>query len=205
MGGAAAGQAGFAALDMWQRFGQSQVTASKAYDRQKNLMTRGPTYIMKGLRDAGINPIIAAGGGISASSARAQMAAPTGPGSPVSADAFKVNDAKALLKSQTAAALQQGRLVSAQANIAEAQGVKAAALAAYYRSPEGIATLIDGEVNSSLPSTLPAAGIRAIRSVMPPVPHKAIKEFKETWSQTQERLKKPNPYFDDARSKKAGQ
>ncbi|AXL15598.1 DNA pilot protein [Microviridae sp.] len=39
--------------------GISQANASKSWDRQKNLITRGPTYQMTGLRAAGLNPILA--------------------------------------------------------------------------------------------------------------------------------------------------
>jgi hypothetical protein len=40
-------------------YGFNAMAASKAHDRQKNLMTRGPGYVMTGLRAAGINPLAA--------------------------------------------------------------------------------------------------------------------------------------------------
>lgn len=81
MGAAMAGQAGFAALDQWQKFGQSQVTASKAWDRYKDSVTRGPTWMAKGLEDAGINRILAGGGfGAGMNSAKTVQAHASGSG-----------------------------------------------------------------------------------------------------------------------------
>ena len=44
-------------------YGLNAKAASKAHDRSKNMMTRGPTYNMIGLKAAGLNPILAATGG----------------------------------------------------------------------------------------------------------------------------------------------
>jgi len=61
-GGLAVG-AGMGLVDSLVSFGLGQASASKAWDRYKNSLTRGPSYAMTGYRKAGINPILVARGG----------------------------------------------------------------------------------------------------------------------------------------------
>jgi len=53
--------AGFDYIGQGIGYGLGQAASAKAYDRSKNMMTRGPTYQMEGFRNAGLNPILAAG------------------------------------------------------------------------------------------------------------------------------------------------
>ena len=57
-------------------YGLNARAASKAWDRQKDWATRGPGYMMTGLRNAGLNPILAAQGGFRPGVSSAPMAAP---------------------------------------------------------------------------------------------------------------------------------
>lgn len=164
-GGAGAGAAGFAALDMWQRFGQSQVTASKSYDRQKNMMTRGPTYMMQGLRNAGINPILAAGKGIAGGSARAPQATSTGPGS-FDSKAFLQGATKKLLASQTRASDSLALKNDADAMLSNIRAAleatdmpRQAWLQQFWASPEGQNINRILQINSTIPNT--SAGVAA--------------------------------------------
>jgi len=64
IGSAAAGAgmaAGLGASSRWESFGYGQMAASRAWDKWKDSLTRGPEYRMIGLRSAGLNPILAAG------------------------------------------------------------------------------------------------------------------------------------------------
>lgn len=91
-------------------YGLNAMAASKAWDRQKNLMTRGPGYEMQGLRAAGLNPILAATGGWKgASSASVPQAAP--------ASSHKQGVTNML-------AARQGKLLEAQANAQDAAAMK---------------------------------------------------------------------------------
>lgn len=58
--------------------GLSVAESRRAWDKQKDWATRGPTYQMQGLRAAGLNPILAAGGGLGGASASSIAQAPIG-------------------------------------------------------------------------------------------------------------------------------
>ncbi len=162
--GGGAGAAGFAALDQWQRFGQSQVTASRAYDRQKNMMTRGPTYMMKGLRDAGINPILAAGGGILGNKGSpVQQAHATGAGQ-FDARSLKLKDEKENIRANTKAAeaaAQKSRGEALLANVRAALDAtdmpRKAFFEQFFSSQEGHDIMRKIAINEALPNT--AAGL----------------------------------------------
>lgn len=90
-------------------YGLNSLAASKAHDRTKNLMTRGPLYETIGLRAAGLNPILAATGGWKGASHAGQMAAP--------AQTHGKGIANLL-------AAKQGQLLDAQTNAAAAAAMK---------------------------------------------------------------------------------
>lgn len=79
-------------------FGLNAAAASKSWDRQKNLMTRGPSYVREGLIAAGINPILAAGS-IGPGSAKAPQA--SGIGAPNTAQAAMMGSQMRLQHSQS--------------------------------------------------------------------------------------------------------
>ncbi len=135
--------------------GINAAAASKAHDRQKNMMTRGPTYIMQGLRDAGINPILAAGsGGLGGSAA-------------------KISQAHAARGADTAT---QGALVGSQIRLQDAATAKAVAEkdiivagqpaanwnAKFNSTPEGERLLEMDRVNRALPQTIGAGAARGV-------------------------------------------
>ncbi len=135
--------------------GINAAAASKAHDRQKNMMTRGPTYIMQGLRDAGINPILAAGSaGLGGSAA-------------------KVSQAHAARGTDSA---MQGALAGSQIRLQDAATAKAIAekdiiqsrqpfenwKAQFYASDEGQRLIKTSLENEALPKTWPAAGARGL-------------------------------------------
>lgn len=158
-GWAAAASAGAGALGQLQSFGLNKMAASQSWDRQKNLMTRGPTYVMSGLRKAGLNPILAAGN--LGTSARAPQAAPSA--NTARADVLTGNKSKLLNAQTSAAGAQQNKLAQeawlAKINheLLELDVPRRKALAELYSSEYGIKLLEAQELNAALPNT--AAGI----------------------------------------------
>lgn len=138
-----------------------------SYDIWKKSLKRGPTYTAIGLEAAGLNRIIAAGGGVTATNAGAMIKANAATGSPGSANPAlaqkKGNVAKAqkdALDAAAGASNASALLANTNAEIA-AQGLpRAKALAAYYATSAGQGTAIAGEVNSSYPNTITGAGIK---------------------------------------------
>lgn len=94
-------------------FGLNAASASKAWDRQKNMLTRGPTYMMQGLAKAGINPILAATQLRMPSASMAPQAGnPSNPAKGSRLDALQA----ALLREQTNTQLMMQANNAAQAN-----------------------------------------------------------------------------------------
>jgi len=144
---AAAGLAGLVPIDTLTSYGMNAMSASMAWDRQKNLMTRGPGYAMQGLKNAGINPILAAGAGIKGGpqgSAQMAHAAQSGKGKNPILDALTARNVEASTAKLTAEASAQNY-----------QNVGLGAEADYMGSPEGIGTMIRDRVNRSLPDSIP--------------------------------------------------
>lgn len=158
--GGAAGSAGGGMLGSLVSHGLNQIAASTSWDRQKNLMTRGPGYAMTGLRKAGLNPILAAGN--LGTSARAPQAAPAHAGK---ADVLTKKKSD-LLASQTRAQGAQEAKLTQEAWLAKINHELLAldmprrqALANYFSTEEGRLVLEAQEVNQALPNT--AMGIAA--------------------------------------------
>lgn len=135
-------------------FGLNAASTSKAHDRQKNMMTRGPTYIMQGLRDAGINPIIAAGSsGFGGQSARAPQA-----GSATVPDAGRASLAvtqKRLAEAATAKTLAERDIIAANQPAANWN-------AAFNLTPTGKTVMQMDRVNAAMPNSWSANAARGL-------------------------------------------
>lgn len=128
--------------------------ASKAWDRQKNLMTRGPSYTREGLLAAGINPILAAGS-IGPGTARPPQAAGTG----------MPNTAQAMAAvAQLRATQAQTRKTNAEGATIEAGLPRAINLRDFDLTPAGAMDASRSRVNASSPQTLQAGLIRLFNS-----------------------------------------
>lgn len=121
--------------------------ASKAWDRQKNLLTRGATYQRINLLAAGINPILAAGS-IGPGTARVPQA--SGVGLPQSA--------------QSALAAAQTKKTSAEAETIRLGLPRARNLATFDLTPEGVMDAGRSRVNASTPQTIQAGLMRLFNS-----------------------------------------
>ncbi len=158
-GAGGAGQAGFAALDQWQRFGQSQVTASKAWDRYKDSVTRGPTWAAKGFEDAGINRILAAGSSGLAGTAKSIQAHPTGPG-PL--PDMTVGARRAWMQQQEWTSDAQMKLYDSQNLALDGQIAESQATAKFINSPEGRWWIRQKIITGATPGSLEAVAARGL-------------------------------------------
>lgn len=120
---------------------------------------------MAGLKKAGINPILAAGGGISASGGRAPQAANTGAGN-FDGKNFLLGAQKKLLASQTNAQDALHAKTRAEANLTTIRGLmestelpRKAYLEKIFSTEEGQMILMGQEVQKMLPDSL--AGLTA--------------------------------------------
>lgn len=127
-------------------YGLGQSASSRAHDRTKNLMTRGPTYKMIGLREAGLNPILAAGGalGVGGSGGGVSQAPVVASGGATPAvGSANVRNAiqNRLARAQTEQIIQQARKTGVDATLGELGIPEAMAKAEYLMTPEGIETV----------------------------------------------------------------
>lgn len=121
-GGLAVG-AGMGLVDSLMGFGLGQASASKAWDRYKNSLTRGPTYAMQGYRDAGINPILVARGGkLGASSNFTTQGNAQKAGMAAAAQGMALQQAQIkLIQQQTATSAAQAASLTANARYTDSQ------------------------------------------------------------------------------------
>lgn len=136
-------------------YGYTAKAASTAWDRQKNMLTRGPSYMMQGLEKAGLNPILAVNNLRLPGASMAPQA-----GNPTSAVSMNRYGQQALLKAQTnaAEATTQRQLAAASLDMirGELEGMDAprrAALAEWFRSDEGREWARQNYINESMPNT----------------------------------------------------
>lgn len=150
-------------------FGLNQISASKAHDRAKNMMTRGPGYRMEGLRAAGLNPILAASGGLS------------GPPTPVSqahaASGAKGGDPlvgaqKRLINQQTSAALAQEVKSTSEANLNDVRKELEALdfprrkwMEDFYKTDAGQQLILLQLTNDALPNSVAGGAFKAAYSL----------------------------------------
>ncbi len=95
----AVGQVGVQSIGQSIGYGISKAQLGDSYNQWKKSLKRGPRYRMIGLERAGLNPILAAGGGVGATNAGMQLKANQASGSPgsnVAVDAANINTAKAM-------------------------------------------------------------------------------------------------------------
>ncbi len=170
--------------------------ASKQYDRQKNMLTRGPTYARIGLEAAGFNPILALMGGRMPQPGKVpmpNMPSPGGMGDP------KIDSAKKLMNLQGQAATAQAGASNAAATLSTSRAMalkgdiaKAQALSDYLNTDEGKAWVRRGFVHQSSPNTLGGFIGKAGAEAAPGLINKAKdwmnknivpKNFKEDWPQ----------------------
>lgn len=152
--------------DMGISYGFNAMASSKAHDRQKNMMTRGPGYMMQGLRSAGLNPILAVGGLSNLASAKPQMAhaATRGQHKPA-IDAAQFAQIQSTTTAQTALAdkLKSERDLADTRNIIEGfDKPKKAAEAALYSTPTGVDLILQTAINQSLPNSVPGLSAKML-------------------------------------------
>lgn len=144
-------------------YGLNAAAASKSWDRQKNLMTRGPSYIAEGLEAAGINRILAAGS-IGTSFGKAAQAAGTSVQSPDISKSGMIGAQLGALKANTAAALATAANQTANANITTAGQAEAESTAAFWRTEEGRRTIRNRHMKEGVPDTLTQGAFRGLYS-----------------------------------------
>lgn len=146
----ALGQLGVQSIGQSIGYGISKSQLGDSYNIWKKSLKRGPTYRAIGLERAGINRIIAAGGGIQASSAGAllksnQASGGTGSGNPA-VDMATVNTAKAMQDKL----LSEGDLARTRSELVGLEIPEATARALYFQTERGksaAATRIETEAN----------------------------------------------------------
>ncbi len=165
-------------------FGFNARQASTSWDRQKNWATRGPGYMMQGLRAAGLNPILAAQGGFSAGASKAPQA--SGTSSDVSPIA---GGQRGLMRAQTSAARalqlktdQERALIAVNTQLQNLDVPSRTKMAAWLASPAGQAAQQLKIENDALPNTTAGAVIKAGKSLIGPA-RSAVKTRAQTIKQ----------------------
>lgn len=156
------------AISQGMAFGLNARSASQSWDRQKNWATRGPSYVMTGLRNAGLNPILAAGSGISSGASRAPQAAPAAPGGQGTGISL-AGAQRDLLKSQTNASNQMADKAEADKNLSEVRNFiesldipRKSAVARVFQDSSNDHIIRDQEINQALPNTAVGLGAKQV-------------------------------------------
>lgn len=152
----AAASAAGSLLGAGPSYGFNAMGASLAFDRQKKMIIRGPTWAVKGLKRAGLNPILAASGGLKIGGAGDAKQAHAAQNS----NAGLAGAQGLLLGEQSSAANAAAAHSNAQADIVRAGQPRADALRAFYQTERGRALLITAEENAALPTSAAGAAIR---------------------------------------------
>lgn len=157
VGASAAYDIGTGAVSQGIGFGLNAAAASKAWDRQKKLIKRGPTWMMQGLHRAGINPILAAEGVRMPGASMAPHAAAarsSAKGDPSRFEATKMISAQTLAAEKTADKMEaEASLARVRGELESLDAPRRLRLKEYYESPLGQRTVEQGEFNRSLPNS----------------------------------------------------
>lgn len=160
MAAGALGQLGTQSIGQSIGYGISKSQLGDSYNIWKKSLKRGPSYRAIGLERAGINRIIAAGGGIQAGSAGALIKANQASGSTGSAnigvDQANINTAKAMQGKLG----EEGALAASHRAIVDLGLPEATARAAYYATERGKKTVATGEETNANPKTLIQGGFQ---------------------------------------------
>lgn len=132
----------------------SAKSASDDWDRYKNSITRGFQYKMEGLSNAGLNPILAAAGGLGAGAPSLPKTGPTRTGGSVDNPAVAASTVAAQ-RASAAASTSSAQLLEDQAAGVRYENIYKAGLAGFWESPEGVRAIRQGAINSALPQTAP--------------------------------------------------
>lgn len=142
-------------------YGISKAQLGDSYNIWKKSLKRGPTYRMIGLRAAGINPILAAGGGLGASSSAINLKSnPAGMGGSGGQNPAVAQSAKNAYQAQAEKFVSEADLARTRSELEALSLPFARALALFYSTQQGIDTAKQGAINTNLPNTLTGAGIK---------------------------------------------
>lgn len=139
-------------------YGISKAQAGDAFNLWKKSLKRGPKYAAIGLERAGINRILAGGGGVTAAAPMQKLNQASG--SPGSGKPGVETATARALSAQAGAADAQATFAGTQNSIAELQRVEDQWRANFYNTAEGQDLLKAGEYKRHLPDTITGAGIR---------------------------------------------
>lgn len=159
-------------------FAGSNWQASKSWDRWKDSQTRGPTYATIGLEKAGINRILAAGGGIGASSAKSVLAATPSPGGGGGAD-LALGERKAMMNAQKFNAERQGYLATSKDAALAGEVQEAHQLSEFLQTPQGKFWVQQKFINGAVPNGLDAAAAKMLMQILPG----AAGSLKDKWNE----------------------
>lgn len=172
------GALGGALVGSLMSFGLGQSAQSRQWDKWKDAQTRGPLYRMIGLEEAGLNPIIAAKGGLGAGGGgfTPTPVASGGGGISLGSDLPRAARERKLQNNQIRLIRKQANAADAAANFNNAQadlsvvrsaneanqGVAIKKKALFYQTPEGLETLERAIKNDALPKGMTPALIQVI-------------------------------------------
>lgn len=148
-------------------YGISKAQLGDSFNSSKKWAKRSPSYTAIGLKRAGINRILAAGGGIGATNAQSALkanSAGSGSGGMGVGDVGEIrrtNTARGLLKSQT-------DLVNSQQALIDAQTREANRVADFNAGPTGAAIYEDRMRNDSLPDSPSGILYKGLREMFSP-------------------------------------
>lgn len=143
-------------------YGIGKAEAADAWDYWKKSLLRGPSYRMQGLRSAGINPILAAGGGIGATTSAGALIKSSSKASGTAANPAISEGQRGLLTASTTAQQTLATKHSAEANLASLRfRLESADLPRkgleeqFYNSKRGARVVDMKQHNDALPNTWP--------------------------------------------------
>lgn len=146
-------------------YGISKAQLDDSYNNWRKSLRRGPTYRMQGLRAAGINPILAAGGGIGATATAAKLNPAGGGGG--AGDPFSAHTERRERQAKTGLSAAGTELAENQNKIVSAQLVYEQGKAEFYASKEGKSVIRQEAIHNASPNTWPGLFSRGLRELPP--------------------------------------